>query len=275
MKTSYWLALCASLFLIINIFSSPASADWWTLQQAKATVQSLEGEKSLEWFKQLSISLSQLEWRYRQNPQLTASLKDLNEVVLGIVQKKQAQYSPRRDFITTHGKNITWKLSIQSACFTHYDAIDKVAKELNFPTALILAMWSKETNCGLANAANGYGPFQITSRYYKPGPLTIQQFEQVVREFIYFSQNKINHYNSNATLKNRFWLQKVSISYSAYTLRDIQMYAILYNWAAKGVTLDNSTFANSNLHQWVQDAKRDWIVTKFIKILKWEVENGK
>lgn len=36
----------------------------------------------------------------------------------------------------------------------NYDFIDKIAKEQNFPTELIIAMWKKEDNCHLDNPSN-------------------------------------------------------------------------------------------------------------------------
>jgi hypothetical protein len=36
----------------------------------------------------------------------------------------------------------------------NYDFIDEVAKEQDFPTELIIAMWKKEHNCNLDNPPN-------------------------------------------------------------------------------------------------------------------------
>jgi hypothetical protein len=45
-------------------------------------------------------------------------------------------------------------LKIDEKCTKYFDFIDNIAKEKDFPVELIIATWSKETNCNLYNPAN-------------------------------------------------------------------------------------------------------------------------
>ncbi|MDD2871875.1 MAG: hypothetical protein PHS49_07845 [Candidatus Gracilibacteria bacterium] len=179
------------------------------------------------------------------------------------------------DFFNTHGKDITTSLEVNEKCTKYFDFVDNIARENNFPTELIIATWSIEFNCNLSNPNNGWGPFQITSHYYKPGEITLEQFSQSIQDFIDFSKGKWNYFNTNTYVdyKSRFGTENISISYDNYSLRDLRLHSILYNGIRSDTTLDKNTFTNTNLNSEVV-GEFDGLVTRFLKILNWRIQKN-
>ena len=117
------------------------------------------------------------------------------------------------------------------------------------------------------------GPFQIISNYYKPWNISLEEFKISIIDFINFSKNKWNYYNNNSNLKSRFNIPYLELNYNTtFDIKQIQLHSILYNWVRKNTTLDNNLFANSNLNKNII-SKTDWILTYYIKILNWEINN--
>ena len=177
-------------------------------------------------------------------------------------------------FFETHGSSITTSLNISENCTKYFDFIDEIAKKNDFPTELIIATWSKEYNCNLWNPANGWWPFQITSQYYTPWDISLEQFWESVQKYIDFTKGKWNYFNNNTyhNYKTRFWNENIAITYDNYTIRDLKISAILYNWVNSTTTLDWNSFANANLNNSVT-SNSDWLVTRFLKILNWRINN--
>lgn len=177
-------------------------------------------------------------------------------------------------FFDLYWQNITTWLSISESCIKHFDVIEKIAKKNNFPTELIIATWGIEYGCKLWNPANGWGPFQITSQYYTPWDITLEEFSESVQKYIDFTRGKWDYFNNNPyhSYKERFWSENINITYDSYTLRDLKLTAILYNWVSKDTTLDGNTFANANLNDTVSHAS-DGVVTRFLKVLNWRINN--
>jgi hypothetical protein len=68
--------------------------------------------------------------------------------------------------------------------------LDNLSFAYDFPTAVTLAVWYRESNCGYYLPSNGNGPFQITSKDYGTGSLTQSGFIQAVEDFLVFAKNK-------------------------------------------------------------------------------------
>ncbi len=178
--------------------------------------------------------------------------------------------NPKKVFVNKYWNQISWEIT--NACIKNYDFVDKIAKEQDFPTALIIAMWKKEHNCYLDNPANGWWAFQITSRYYNPGEISLEEFKQEVIDFINFSKNKIAYYNKDSgKFKAIFGKEDIVLNYSNYSARNIRLYALLYNWIKKSTNINTFLFANANLN-WDLKSNSDWILTTFVKVLKWELK---
>lgn len=177
-----------------------------------------------------------------------------------------------KSFFDLHWQTITTGLTVSESCIKHFDVIDEIAKKNNFPTELIIATWGIEYGCKLWNPANWWGPFQITSQYYTPWDITLEDFWLAVQKYIDFTKGKWDYFNNNPyhSYKERFWSENINISYDDYTLRDLKLTAILYNWVSKDTTLDGNTFANANLNDTVSHAS-DGVVTRFLKVLNWRI----
>ncbi|MDD3793622.1 MAG: hypothetical protein PHI37_02330 [Candidatus Gracilibacteria bacterium] len=188
------------------------------------------------------------------------------------IKQIQDYNTKARAFFDLYGGDITTSLSVNENCIKYFDFIDEIAKKNDFPTELIIATWGKEYNCTLGNPANGWGPFQITSQYYKPGDISLEEFGEGVQKYIDFTKGKWDYFNNNTyhNYKTRFGSENITITYDSYTIRDLKLTAILYNGVSKDTTLDGNTFANSNLNNSVT-TNSDGIVTRFLKILNWRI----
>ena len=76
-----------------------------------------------------------------------------------------------------------WDISINSEfpmdnCVWRYNTLDNISFANDFPTALTIAVWYKESNCGYYLPANGDGPFQIVSKNYENGEIKYDGWEE-------------------------------------------------------------------------------------------------
>lgn len=256
------------------------------LTQIKSKLWLLKNEKGINWYYQLK---NNIDTKLPNTTDKTKSflLSEIKNEILYIIESYKPQgydtleekynldiLNQKASFFQEHGKKIVWDLKVKENCIQHYDFVDEIAKRNNFPTALILAVWRKESNCGLFNPYNWRWPFQITSQYHTPGEITLEQMWEKIQAYIDFSKWKIDYFNSNKSYAERFWNEKIDFEYDSYTLKDIQLYAILYNGITKTTDIESSKFANGNLSANLK-SDTDGIATLFLKILNWQVENNK
>ena len=120
----------------------------------------------------------------------------LNEINLFLYNKLQtkktlAKWSSKQfkiDFVTY---NISWinQLNLGSDnCTWRYNTLDNISFAYDFPTALTIATWYRESNCGYYLPANGRWPFQITSKNYWSNQINEEIFVQTIIDFIKFSK---------------------------------------------------------------------------------------
>lgn len=266
------------IFIILFTFTSSTFAYKLSEQKDNALIQIksrlwlLKDEKNINWYYNLKKMID------RKIPVLSDSEKififgEIRNEILYIIDSYKLE-NFERNFFEKYGKEITTDLKVPENCIKYYDEIDELALKNDFPTALIIANWWKESNCWLYNPANWWGPFQITSSYHTPWDITLEEFLIDVQSFIDFSKYKWNYFNTNTYVdyKQRFWDENMNITYNNYTLRELQIHSILYNWVWKTTTLDWNSFANANLNSNVT-SKSDWLVTRFFKILNWKINN--
>ncbi len=173
------------------------------------------------------------------------------------------------DFFNTYRPEVTSSdTDLPEQCFTYFHEIDAIAQEMDFPTALIIAMRYREHTCYFDNPNNGRGNFQITSHYYEPGDITREEFDFQVRNFIDFSRAKRARYD-NLLLRDD---ESIDMTYDSYDLNSIRKHSILYNGIKAGTTPETNKYANNNFGDW-PDGK-DGIVAAFLKVVKWKVENN-
>lgn len=169
------------------------------------------------------------------------------------------------DFVNSYQQFLQSDKPLYDSCFIYFDQIDLIAKEYNFPTALIIATRYREHSCFFSNPSNGRGNFQITSHDYPAWDITREQFSDQIINFISFSQAKRDWYDAIQV----FGPEPVSLQYETFDLSSVRKHAILYNGVYPDVTLDSSWYANENFTQarwW-----RDGIVASFLKVLQWEM----
>lgn len=157
---------------------------------------------------------------------------------------------------------LTKETDIYDSCLFYYDEIDKVAKENDFPTELIIATWRMETSCKMSNPSNRWWLFQIFAYDYEPWIVSKDQLISQVNDFINFSINKWNRQKNSNLFKD----EDINIKYWKYSIEDIRIHGVLYNWIWKS-TLEDNLFVNGNLNQWL-DYKKDWLIVNMLKIIK-------
>ncbi|NVP17433.1 hypothetical protein HUU51_01820 [Candidatus Gracilibacteria bacterium] len=292
------------LFLVLFLFSldiisayNPTEIEEKTLSRLKVLFEKQVEKKGELWLKR-QINIFEFSKKNildeRKLYLVSHILNDLNDIHIKIKEKnelklqeqlaaiekqkaeefKQIQdYNTKaKAFFDLYGSQITTSLSINEKCTKYFDFIDEIAKKNDFPTELVIATWGREYNCTLGNPANGWGPFQITSQYYAPGDISLEQFGESVQKYIDFTKGKWDYFNNNKyhNYKTRFGNENIAITYDNYTIRDLKLTAILYNGVSNNTTLDGNTFANSNLNSSVT-SNSDGIVTRFLKVLNWRI----
>lgn len=170
-----------------------------------------------------------------------------------------------------------WDISINSEfpmdnCVWRYNTLDNISFANDFPTALTIAVWYKESNCGYYLPANGDGPFQIVSKNYGNGEITEEIFKQTVQDFIDFSKSKIDSYNKKADED----FPEIKISYTWFDYTGVVSFAALYNWWTR-----TGWMVQPNAPKYVFDgygkdysnAKKYGLFPALLKVLDWEVDN--
>ena len=173
-------------------------------------------------------------------------------------------------FLNKYWNNLIWK-NLDEKCIKYYDFIDNISKQNDFPTALVIATWRMEWWCNLSNPNNWWWPFQITSHYYKPWKISLDEFWVSIKNFIDFSKNKWKNYEKNPKLKEKFQDHDIEITYNYFPMIDLKIHSALYNWLKNKSSLDSSLFINWNFNSDLK-SKTDWIITTFLKVLKYETK---
>ena len=214
--------------------------------------------------------VKQLQKQYSFDQKINYMLSELethlfNKFSLEKTKAKVESKQFKQDFISLYN---TWiqEISGNENCTWRYNTIDNISFANNFPTALTLATWYRETNCGYYLPSNNNWPFQIISKSYGTWAITEEIFIQSIQDFIDFSKTKYGNYKSKiGEIFNYTW----------FDLTGIVNHAALYNWG-----LISWSIVNPNNPKYVFDwygnytwALRHWILPKFIKLLKREIEN--
>lgn len=139
-------------------------------------------------------------------------------------------------------------------CYGWYQTLDNLSFSYNFPTALTIAVWYRESNCGYYLPKNGDGPFQIVSKDYGNWPISKVIFETTIKDFLEFSKNKIERYNG----KNP--ATPINLSYQNINYQDLYKFAGLYNGLSGG-TVYGAIWPSAPKY--------------FFEKMPWEFENGK
>lgn len=170
-----------------------------------------------------------------------------------------------------------WDITIEDEfpidnCVWWYNTIDNISFANDFPTALTLAIWYRESNCGYYLPSNWDWPFQIVSKDYGNGEITEEVFKQTVQDFIDFSKWKIDNYNKKADEE----FPEIHISYTWFDYTGVVSFAALYNWWTRtwGMVQPNAPkYVFDGYWDEYSSAKKYWVFPAFLKILNWELNN--
>ena len=157
-------------------------------------------------------------------------------------------------------------------CVGWYNTIDNISFANDFPTALTIAVWYKESNCGYYLPANGDGPFQIVSKDYGNGEITEEIFKQTIQDFIDFAKNKIDKYNKKADAD----FPEIKISYTWFDYTWVVSFAALYNWGTRTgwmVQPNAPKYVFDGYGEDYSNAKKYGLLPALLKVLAWEVDN--
>jgi len=171
-----------------------------------------------------------------------------------------------------------WDITIEDDfpidnCVWWYNTIDNISFANDFPTALTIAVWYKESNCGYYLPANGDGPFQIVSKDYWTWEITEELFKQSIQDFMDFAKWKINNYNKNADEN----FPEIRLSYTWLDYTWVVSFAALYNWWTKTWWMVQPN-APKYVFGWYGEkyanAKKYWLFPALLKVLEWEIDNN-
>jgi len=186
---------------------------------------------------------------------------------------KQQSVGDKSKFLDEYRWNITIdeEFPIEN-CVGWYNTIDNISFANDFPTALTIAVWYKESNCGYYLPANGDGPFQIVSKDYGNGEINEEIFRQTIQDFIDFSKNKIDKYNKKADAD----FPEIKISYTWFDYTWVVSFAALYNWGTRTgwmVQPNAPKYVFDGYGENYSNAKKYGLLPSLLKVLAWEVDN--
>ncbi len=154
-------------------------------------------------------------------------------------------------------------------CYGRYQTLDNLSFSYDFPTALTIAVWYRESNCGYYLPKNGDGPFQIVNKDYGTWPITKELFETTIKDFLTFSKKKIERYNG----KNPN--TPISLNYTNFNYGDLIKFAALYNGLSGGTVYGEiSPVAPKYFFEkmpWnFENGKRNGLFLQFLRGIEWE-----
>ena len=186
---------------------------------------------------------------------------------------KQRSVLDKSKFVDEHEDNIKMDNEFPfEKCTWRYNTIDNISFANDFPTALTLAIWYRESTCGYYLPANGNGPFQIISKNYGTGEITEEIFKQTVQDFIDFAKWKVESYNKRADEE----FPEIVLTYTWFNLTGIVSFAAMYNgWTREdGMVKPNSPkYVYDGYGEEYANAKKYGILPAFVELLSWEVDN--
>ena len=187
---------------------------------------------------------------------------------------KQQYIWEKANFLDEYAENVEMDEEFPiDKCIWWYNTIDNISFANNFPTALTIAVWYRESNCGYYLPANGDGPFQIVSKDYGSEEITEEVFKQTIQDFIDFSKRKIRSYNNKADDE----YPEIVLTYTWFDYTWVVNFAALYNWWTRtgGMVVPNAPrYIFDGYGENYANAKKYWVLPAFLEVLSWELTNA-
>ena len=187
---------------------------------------------------------------------------------------KQKSVTEKTEFLDEYGSDIVIEDEFPfDKCTWRYNTIDNISFANDFPTALTLAVWYRESGCGYYLPANGDGPFQIVSKDYGTGEITEEIFKQSIQDFIDFAKWKIENYNKRADDE----FPELKISYKSLDYTWVVSFWALYNWWTRTwwmVQPNAPKYVFDGYGEDYSKAKKYGLFPALLKVLAWEIDNN-
>jgi len=272
-----WLVLWLMVFTVSFAAYTPTENDKQDLTNLKIQLDTvIENNIDLWNFYNQIVNLQN---DYSRNERLNYMFEDLKYHLYSDKKNKNA-LSKQKDSAKATSKDAkqefldeynTWfSVKIENSlknCTGRYKTLDDISFAYDFPTALTIAVWYRESTCAYYLPNNGDWPFQILSKDYWTGEITQKQFVQAVVDFMEFSKNKLARYE---------WQLSGELSYSSFDLTWVLNFAALYNWWTRSwniIVPSNYKYALDGYWEVYSGAKKYGIFPQMLKVLEWELEN--
>ena len=276
-KIQIVIVLLVAVFGFVWISNAAYSLSWDELKHfnaQKVTISQASDSGLWSYYTQLSKWYNILKANERLGT-ISSNLRDYAYSLLDSRKNlaKQQSAAVKTAFLGEYEDNISIDAEFpKDKCTGWYNTIDNISFANDFPTALTIAVWYRESNCAYYLPNNGDWPFQIVNKDYWAGEITEEIFKQTIQDYIDFSKNKIEKYN------NRAWDEypEIHISYKSFDYTWVVSYLALYNWGTKTwwVVVPN---APEYVFDWYGDAysgsKKYGVFPMLLKVLEREVEN--
>ncbi len=268
------LAFIIGFLWIVNADYKLTGDDLQHFNSQKVTISQASNKWLWNYYKQLVKWYGILKNDERLST-ISSGLRDYTYSLFDSRRKlaKQQYVGEKSKFLNEYRWNITIQEDFPiDNCVWWYNTIDNISFANDFPTALTIAVWYKESNCGYYLPANGDGPFQIVSKDYGNGEITEELFKQTIQDFIDFAKNKIDNYNKKAD--DEFPPLKISYTWFDYTW--VVSFAALYNgWTRTWwmVQPNAPKYVFDGYGEKYANAKKYGLFPAFLKVLSWELSN--
>ena len=240
----------------------------------KVTINNAENYGLRNYYTQLSKWYDILQG----NDRLWTISKELRDYAYSLIDSrkkvaKQSSLATKSEFLNEYKDNITIDEDFpEEKCTWRYNTIDNISFANDFPTALTIAVWYRESTCWYYLPSNGDGPFQIVNKEYWAWEITAEIFKQTIQDFIDLSKKKIDTYNKRVDEE----YPEIKISYTGFDFTGVVSYLALYNWWTRTWWM-----VQPNAPEYIYDgygemyswAKKFWTYPMFLKVLEREIDN--
>ena len=268
-----WFAMSAFSFAY-----TPSEKDTQSLTSLKTQLDTIIGDNNID-LRNFYNQIVNLQADYSSNDRLNYMFENLKYHLYSDKKNKNALSKQKSDAKATSKDsklefleeyNTWYSVEIEDSlknCTWWYKTLDDISFAYDFPTALTIAVWYRESTCAYYLPNNWDGPFQILSKDYWTGEITSKQFIQTIVDFMEFSKNKLAHYDG---------LLSGELSYNSFDMTWVLNFAALYNgWTRSGniIIPSNYKYAYDGYGEDYSGAKKYGIIPQMLKVLEWELEN--
>jgi len=267
------------LFIPVCLAYEPTTKDVEDLNNLKKQLDVLVSGNNIDLWNFYN-QISNLQTDYSVNPRLDYMLGELRYYLYSDTKNNKNALSKQKSDAKTLSKEAKKNFVLSNYtglyandenplknCTWWYKTLDDISFAYDFPTALTIAIWYRESTCSYYLPNNGYWPFQIMSKNYWTWEITQQQFVKTIVDFMEFSKNKLARYD---------WLLSGELTYSNFDLTWVSNFIALYNWGQRSwnVIIPNNM---NYMYDWYWEdysgSIKYWVLPEMLQVLAWEIDN--